>query len=206
MPTTEVKICGLTTCEDAHMALNAGADYLGFVLYPKSVRGITTDHLRSITSRLPDGTRAIGVFVNASRSQVIDVVRTCGLYAAQIHGDEAADGFRDMPVRIWRALHLQNDRCTPVPDDWPAERYVIDAAIPGMYGGTGVEADWRCARAVAAACPAMLAGGLNAENVAAAIRLVGPLGVDVASGVEATPGRKDARKVHEFVAAAKRAV
>ncbi len=205
MPEVDVKICGLTSLDDALTALDAGADYLGFVLYPKSPRGITPGTLRTITAGLPEAARAVGVFVNMSRPDVIGVARDCGLYAVQIHGDEEAADFQDVPVRLWRAVRLRGNTCTPAPVAWSAERYVIDAAVPGMYGGTGVEADWGQAGVVAAARPVMLAGGLTPQNVADAVRRVRPLGVDTASGVEAEPGRKDAAKVREFVTAAKRA-
>jgi len=206
MSAIEVKICGIASLDDALIALDAGADYLGFVLYPKAPRGITADRLEASAAGLPEGARTVGVFVNESRQRVIDVARACRLHAAQLHGDERETDFHDMPLPIWRAVRLRGDACVPSPDGWPAVRYVIDAAVPGMYGGTGVEADWDRAGVVAVERPVMLAGGLTPDNVGDAIRKVRPLGVDTASGVETEPGRKDARKVYEFVAAAKNAV
>ena len=199
----DVKICGLTNVEDARVALDAGADYLGFVIYPKSPRGVTVERVSAIMSALDAGTRGIGVFVNESASEVDRIVRQCGLYAAQIHGDEDAGAFTDFPHRLWRAVWIQDGAAVPPPAAWPAERYVIDAAVPGLYGGSGVQADWDEASALAKARCVMLAGGLHPGNVADAIRSVNPAGVDVSSGVEAEPGRKDHDAVRAFVSAAK---
>ena len=199
----DVKICGLTNAEDARVALDAGADYLGFVIYPKSPRGVTAERVSEILGTLEAGTRGVGVFVNSSASEVDAIVRQCGLYAAQIHGDEDAAAFADFPHRLWRAVWIQDGTAVPPPAEWPAERYVIDAAVPGLYGGSGVQADWDEASALAHEHPIMLAGGLHPGNVTDAIRCVNPAGVDVSSGVEATPGRKDHDAVRVFVAAAK---
>jgi phosphoribosylanthranilate isomerase len=154
---------------------------------------------------LPTSTRAVGVFVNQSRSFVEHAVRECGLWAAQIHGDEPAAEFAATELRLWRAVHFSSGACRPRPEDWPAARYVLDARAPGQYGGTGRTIDWQMAAEVAARVPALLAGGLTPENVAEAIRAVRPLGVDVVSGVEAAPGRKDRARLAAFVRAARSA-
>jgi len=201
----EVKICGLTNVEDARVALDAGADYLGFVLYEKSPRGITADRMAEILEELGDGVRAVGVFVNESVSNVDSIVRRCHLHAAQVHGDEAPSSFTAFPHRVWRAVWIQDGAAVPPPQEWTADRYVIDAAVPGLYGGSGVKADWDVASLLADVHPVMLAGGLTPDNVGDAIRCVKPLGVDVSSRVEAEPGRKDHDAVRAFVAAAKSA-
>lgn len=199
----DIKICGLTNLEDARAALEAGADFLGFVLYRKSPRGISAAALRRILDRLPGAPKAIGVFVNEVREEVIRIAEDCGLYAVQVHGDEAADELLPLPARVWRAVRLGRNRLEPAPKSWPAERYVLDAAAPGMYGGTGQKVDWVRAAAAARKYPLMLAGGLTPENVAEAIRQVRPRGVDVAGGVEKAPGKKDHAKLEAFVAAAR---
>lgn len=201
----EIKICGLTNLEDAHQALEAGADYLGFVLYERSPRVVTVAALASIVSALGHGVRALGVFVNASPSFVRETALRCGLAAVQIHGDESAEAFAVMPVPVWRSLSVRAEGCQPEPSAWPAARYIADAAAPGLYGGTGTLADWEQAAGLAMRVPLMLAGGLTAANVAAAIRQVRPLGVDVSSGVESVPGRKSHAAVRAFIAAARRA-
>jgi len=200
---TDIKICGLTNLTDARAAWEAGADFLGFVLYRRSPRGITARTLRRIRDRLPAGPRCIGVFVNEPGEEVLRVAADCGLYAVQLHGDEPARDFAQLPLRIWRAVRLARGRSNPAPKSWPADRYVLDAAVPGAYGGTGKLTDWRRAAELAGKHPVMLAGGLTPANVADAIRQVQPMGVDVASGVEKAPGKKDIRKLISFIAAAR---
>jgi phosphoribosylanthranilate isomerase len=195
----EIKICGLTNVDDARVARDAGADYLGFVLYPKSPRGIAAVTLRAILDALDCPGRAVAVCVNLPRAEVECIARDAGLCAVQIHGDEPAGEFANFPVPVWRAVRVGQAGATPDPAAWPAARYVVDAAAPGLYGGTGTPADWTEAARFAARRPTMLAGGLTPENVAEAIRRVRPLGVDVSSGVESAPGRKDWDRVRAFV-------
>ena len=197
----EIKICGTTNVEDARLALELGADYLGFIFYPKSPRSVSADDVVRILESLEPRPRAVGVFVNASREEVERTVAACGLYAAQLHGDEAAEAFRGSAARLWRAVRVVDAEPRPDPDAWPAERYLVDAFVPGAYGGTGELADWAAAAELAKARTVMLAGGLTPENVADAIRAVRPVGVDVASGVEAAPGRKDPDTLRRFIAA-----
>lgn len=201
----EIKICGLTCARDARAALDAGADYLGFVLYSRSVRGITATRLRQIVERLTSHPKCIGVFINESPGRVLQIARDCGLFAVQLHGEEPAADFARWPTPIWRAVRIRNRHFYPAPRYWPADRYVVDAAVTGAYGGTGITADWIAARRLARRRPIMLAGGLTPENVAAAIRRVQPQGVDVAGGVEKTPGKKDWRKIQAFIRAARSA-
>ncbi|MFH1477354.1 MAG: phosphoribosylanthranilate isomerase [Verrucomicrobiota bacterium] len=199
--TTEIKICGLTSLPDARMVLDAGVDYLGFVLYERSPRHITPGALRRLLDRLPSKARAVAVFVNARRELVEMLARDCNLHAIQLHGDERLADWIDMPVPVWRAARLRHGRPDPAPDQWPTTRYVLDATVRGRYGGTGRTADWTKAAELARQAPLMLAGGLTPQNVAEAIRIVAPLGVDTASGVEKAPGKKDRRKVAAFIQA-----
>ncbi|MBN1557237.1 MAG: phosphoribosylanthranilate isomerase [Lentisphaerae bacterium] len=201
--TLEIKICGLTCAEDARIALDAGADYLGFVFYPDSPRAVTAPRAAAILAALGRPCRAVGVFVNAVPDEVARVAAACGLHAVQIHGDEPADAFAGFPVPVWRAVRCGTEGVRPDPAAWPAQRYVVDAAVPGRYGGTGVRADWERAARLAAAQPVMLAGGLTPDNVAGAVRTVRPLGVDVSGGVEAAPGRKDPARLAAFIRGAR---
>jgi len=201
----EIKICGLTSLADAEVALAAGADYLGFVLYERSPRAVPVDALAAIMRGLGQGVRAVGVFVNSPGEFVRDTALRCGLAAVQIHGDESPDAFCAMPVPVWRSLSVSGAKCKPEPGTWPAARYIADAAAPGLYGGSGTLAGWEQAAALASRVPLMLAGGLTASNVAAAIRQVHPLGVDVSSGVESAPGRKSHEAVRAFITAARKA-
>ncbi len=201
--TVEVKICGLTNLKDAVAALEYGANYLGFVFYAKSPRYVAPAKVIKILGKLNSGVKAIGVFVNMPRADVEAVASDCGLYTIQLHGDESADDFSDMPLPVWRAIKIERKLVKPSPGKWTAARYLVDAAVPGQYGGTGAVADWQVARKLAIKHPIMLAGGLTPENVAAAIAAVHPLGVDVVSGVEAEPGKKDIKKLEQFIHAAK---
>ena len=197
-----VKICGLTNLDDARWALEAGADYLGFVLYPESPRCVTFQELCQISDHLPNGVRKVGVFVNESPIVVKQVVEAAGLTVVQLHGDEDPVDFLAMPVPVWRAIRLKDGRWSPNPLMWMPERFVLDAFSPA-YGGTGMKVDWDAAEAFAAGHRCMLAGGLHPDNVAEAIRRVRPSGVDVSSGVEREPGRKDHEKITAFIRAAR---
>jgi phosphoribosylanthranilate isomerase len=203
-PRFAIKVCGLTTVSDARWAVEQGATYLGFVLYRGSPRCVTPKHLRRIVEGLPQGVRAVGVFVNEEPAVVRRVAEECRLHAIQLHGDEDPAGFRDMPAPVWRAVRLQGDVWMPVPAAWRPELYLMEAACP-EYGGSGMTVDWDAATRFAAERRALLAGGLTPLNVAAAIEKVRPAGVDVSSGVEASPGRKDHEKVKAFIRAARKA-
>jgi len=195
-----IKICGLTNVVDALWALEQGAEYLGFVLYRKSPRCVTAGQLKAICDALPATSKCVGVFVNESAEFVQKVWEECRLSAIQVHGDEDASCFLRVTIPVWRAVRLQEGEWTPSPTGWPAERYVIDAASP-EYGGTGVTADWDAAASFSARHRSMLAGGLHPGNVAEAIRRVNPIGVDVSSGVESLPGKKDLGKIMAFIQA-----
>jgi len=199
-----VKICGLTNVDDARWALEEGADYLGFVLYPPSPRYISPQTLAEVMDHLPDQVHAVGVFVNEVPLRVKQIASSCRLMAVQLNGDEAPEGFAGFPVPVWRAVRLESGEWKPGPEQWKAERFIMDAASPA-YGGTGVKIDWKAGHEFASGHRAILAGGLDPESVAEAIRQVRPAGVDVSSGVECTPGKKDARKVAAFIARAKAA-
>jgi phosphoribosylanthranilate isomerase len=205
-PRVEIKICGLTTRDDAAAALEAGADYVGFVFWARSPRAVAPGAVARIVAVLGAEAKAVGVFVNASPKEVVRIVGDCGLHAAQIHGDERAEAFAGIGCRVWRAVRRIRGRWQPAPGRWRAERYVVDAAVEGRYGGSGVLADWPAAAQLAGRRPVMLAGGLTPDNVAPAVRMVRPLGVDVSSGVESAPGRKDYREMKRFIRAARSAL
>jgi phosphoribosylanthranilate isomerase len=204
----KVKICGITCLEDALAALEAGADLLGFNFYPPSPRCITLETCARIVEGLEHVARVpfVAVFVNSGIGEVRAVLETCHLDLAQLCGDESPDVLAALEERalkalrpvdgadLERALLRYPKRSTP-----PA--WLVDAYRPGEYGGTGQTADWSLASALAARVPILLAGGLRPENVRAALLQVRPWGVDVASGVESTPGRKDFKKMAAFVRA-----
>ncbi len=200
---TKIKICGIKTLKDALAAIEAGADYLGFNFYPKSVRFIEKSACAEITSVLKrehPQIKLVGVFVNSSVEEIKDILQTCHLDLAQLHGDEPPEIFTQLAPHAFRAFRgIPESNAGYERSEAPV--MLIDAAVKGAYGGSGVTADWTAAAKLAKQYPLLLAGGLTPENVADAVRQVQPWGVDVASGVEAAPGEKDAEKMKAFVRA-----
>ena len=202
-----IKICGLTNEQDAIFAAEAGADYLGFVLYPKSPRHVLPQRLREIVQALPPETRKVGVFVNAAVAEVEGILGSCGLDIAQLHGDETAGMARQLGVaRVWKAVALRTAPDVNTVLDYPADALLVDSMSVKARGGTGKVCDWALAADLAAQRRVFLAGGLNPANVADAVREVNPFGVDLSSGVEQRPGIKDHGRVREVIAAARSAL
>ncbi len=198
---TIIKICGIKTLKDALTAIDAGADYLGFNFYPKTVRYIEPNICAEITSVLKKehpNIKLVGVFVNSSVEEIKNIMQTCLLDLAQLHGDETPEMFAQLAPRVFKAFRgIPFDVTGYERNDVPA--LLVDAAVKDMYGGSGITADWSAAAELAKRYPLLLAGGLTPENVADAVRQVQPWGVDVASGVESTAGEKDAAKLSAFV-------
>lgn len=217
--TTIVKICGIARIEDALAAVDAGAEMLGFNFFPKSPRYVAPEHAtemaRSVRSHLPnpESVRLVGVFVNAPLAEVRRIVATATLDFAQLHGDEDMEylkglsgvGFRVVrPQTLHEALAGAATFAPLAPQQEDAPSLLLDAYSKAGYGGTGERTDWAWAAEVAQATPRLLlAGGITAVNVAEAIRVVRPWGVDVASGVESSPGIKDHAQIRAFIHAAK---
>ncbi len=205
-----VKICGITNLEDALMAAEAGADALGFNFYPKSPRYIEPARAREIIEHLPPLVVPVGVFVNEHDLETLGrLVAEVKLAAVQLHGDESPEFCRQVASR-WRTIKAV--RVGPDFDPAELDRYrrahaiLLDAERPGAYGGTGERFDWDVAqRARSRVSFLILAGGLSPENVAQAIERVRPDAVDVCTGVEAFPGKKDPEKVRAFIAAVREA-
>ncbi|WP_432822260.1 phosphoribosylanthranilate isomerase [Trichloromonas sp.] len=202
----KVKICGITSIEDALHAAACGVDALGLVFYARSPRGVSLDLARQIVAELPPLVTTVGLFVNETPEQIREIVDTCGLDVIQLHGDEGPDQCLYPPRRVLKALRVQGEHSLAGIDDYRVSALLLDAWRPDSYGGTGHVCDWQLAARVAAGRRVILAGGLTPENVAEAIRLVRPYGVDVSSGVEIAPGRKDPERVASFIHNAKSAV
>jgi phosphoribosylanthranilate isomerase len=203
-PDPILKVCGITRRADALHALRHGATALGFVFWPNSPRAIEPDDAREIIAALPDGVMSVGVFVNESAQDVRDAVAASGVRAVQLHGDERPNDFDFLAQPLLRSMTL--DHLDETSRGWPADTtWVLDASDRVRRGGTGVQIDWKRAAVVARHHRVVLAGGLNASNVEDAIRTVRPVGVDVSSGVEASPGIKDFEKVSAFLVNARRA-
>jgi phosphoribosylanthranilate isomerase len=197
-----VKICGITNAADAVAAIDAGANLLGFNFYPKSPRHITEAEAAKIRRQLPKKVKAVGIFVNAPPVDVAALCKSMKLDAVQLHGDETpetvAELARSLPV--FKAFRVEPDFRLGTLDEYPkAFAFLFDAAHTGQYGGTGRSTDWDIARRATKGRRIILAGGLKVENVAAAVRIVRPYAVDVASGVESKPGKKDHGLLREFI-------
>jgi phosphoribosylanthranilate isomerase len=197
-----VKICGITNAADALAAINAGANLLGFNFYEKSPRFITEAEASKIRPQLPKKVEAVGIFVNTAPADVAERCKSLKLNAAQLHGDETpeavAETARSIPVI--KAFRVEPGFRLESLDAYPgAFAFLFDAAHTGQYGGTGHSTDWDAAQRAAIGHRIILAGGLKVENVAAAVRIVRPYAVDVASGIESKPGKKDHGLLREFI-------
>ena len=202
----KVKICGITNLEDARHAVACGADALGFVFYPESPRYVEPDLARQIIAALPPFVTCVGLFVNERPSRIVEIVNHCGLDVIQLHGDETPEECSFPPYRVIKAVRVaQQTETAPLPT-YPVSALLLDALVPGQFGGTGKVCDWNFAARVSAQQTIVLAGGLTPDNVAAAIKAVMPYAVDVSSGVEKAPGQKDPHKVSEFIRIAKEAI
>lgn len=207
MSPMKVKICGITNVEDAAVAVEAGADALGFVCYRQSPRYVEPNVIKRIVAGLPPFILPVGVFVNEDAKTVRDLMDTCGLMLAQLHGDETASYCEALGRPVLRALRLRGRAALLQLAEYRGRAgvrgFVLDAFSESAYGGTGRMADWGLAAEAAKAVPVLLAGGLTSGNVGEAIRTVRPYGVDVSSGVESAPGRKNHEKIRAFIRAAR---
>jgi phosphoribosylanthranilate isomerase len=195
-----VKICGITSEEDALLAVAMGADAVGFVFAPSS-RQIAPQKAADIVKRLPAEIVTVGVFRHETRQRIVDIVHQAGLRAAQLHGHETATDSRWVRARVPLVIKAfaSGDPGLDDADDYGADAILIDSAVPG----SGEVFDWSLAEGAPSNRKVILAGGLTPDNVADAVRRVRPWGVDVSTGVEASPGRKDARKLRAFVQTAR---
>ena len=202
-----VKICGITNAGDAEAAVAAGADALGFVFARQSPRYLDPESAKRIIAALPAFILPVGVFVNEESKRVRDIMDSCGLAIAQLHGDEDASYCEALGRPVIKAIRLRGPAdLLPLAEYKGRARvrgFIVDVYAEDRYGGTGRTADWTLAAEASKAASIILAGGLTPENVAQAITAVHPYGVDVSSGVESAPGRKDRAKMSAFVRAAK---
>ena len=197
----KLKICGLTNAADVQAAIDAGADFLGFILYPMSPRFVSPAKARELIKKIPRKIRKVGVFVNSPPNQIIELMEFCGFDIAQLHGEEsAADALEIGSERVWKAMALNTADDIKHAAAFPAAAILADSIGPVQRGGTGKKCDWRLAAEAAKQLKLILAGGINPENVVEAVKAVKPFAVDVCSGVEASRGIKDHRKILELAA------
>lgn len=200
----KVKICGITNAEDGIVAAESGADMLGFVFHEPSPRYVSVSDAARIAQKLPPHIVKVGVFVDAPEEAVLRAIGGCGLNLLQFHGNESPDYCLQFGLMSMKAFRIRNAASLDDLAKYPTEAWLLDSYVADKPGGTGERFNWDLAReAQGLGKPVFLAGGLNPENVADAVRLVQPYAVDVSSGVEATPGKKDLIKVEAFIRAAK---
>ena len=198
-----LKICGITNQADVDAAMDAGANAIGFNFYARSPRYIEPERAAEI--RTAPGVRRVGVFVNEARVRVEEISRQTGLDVAQLHGDERAEDYPAGPA-VWKAVRVDGLKPLPL---WgtvqvDVEALVLDGPAGELYGGAGRTFDWKRARG--SGWRIVLAGGLDAGNVARAVELARPWGVDACSRIESAPGKKDRQKMSEFLQAARTAL
>jgi len=201
-----VKICGVTTVNDALVCAEAGADAIGLNFWSRSQRSIDLARAAEISRALPAGVMKVGVFVDAARDEIVRAIAGARLDAIQLHGDETPEDCRGFAVKVIKAIRVPPAGESPagIADRYRVDYILLDADAGPEYGGSGRTFDWRLAAGVARG-RLFLAGGLRPENVAAAVQAADPYAVDTASGVEIAPGRKDAKRVREFIDNAKHA-
>ena len=197
------KICGITNRDDALCAVDNGADALGFNFYEKSLRYIAPEKAGEIVFDLPPFVTPVGVFVNASDREIDIAVKLAGLRAIQLHGDEPPEACLGHAVPVIRALRVGCNFDVQIMRSYLVSTFLLDTERAGSYGGTGETFDWTKAVGAKGYGRIILAGGLNPDNVREAIERVGPYAVDASSGVEAEPGKKDHKKVRDFLARVK---
>ncbi len=196
----QVKFCGITNEEDALCAANFGAAALGFIFYEASPRYIEPSAARKIMVKLPSRVARVGVFVNESAAEIKRVIKYCGLDFIQLHGDETALFCRKFPAtQIIKTVFLQNDEDVEKACAYQVAAILVDNRNKGLYGGTGTPADWKLARRLKGRKPLILSGGLNGKNIRQAMEEVVPDAVDINSGVEISPGKKDPHKMADFM-------
>ena len=206
-----VKVCGITRAKDAHTAVGAGVDALGFVFHPPSPRYVAPEKAAAIIGTLPPFVITVGVFVNLDKEEVERIAARSRIHAIQLHGDEPpeeCEGFSRPVIKAFRSLCEE-----PLPDlsKYPVAGLLVDSGSPGSWGGTGVTFDWANLNGYLNGSAEkirrrlVVAGGLNAQNVGQAVRILKPYAVDVSTGVESAPGKKSEEKIKEFIHAVRKA-
>jgi phosphoribosylanthranilate isomerase len=196
----KVKICGITNISDANIAVECGVDALGFIFYPKSQRYVVPERAKEIIQKLPYEIIRVGVFVNQEIREVKEIAKFCCLNLIQLHGDESPEYCAQFPISsLIKSVACRVEEDIRKLRNYPVKAILVDACEPGQYGGTGKNSDWRLAIKVKETHPLILSGGLNKENIREAIEMVRPQAVDINSGVEISPGKKDSSKIREII-------
>jgi phosphoribosylanthranilate isomerase len=202
---TKIKICGITNLNDAFLGLDLGADALGFIFYRYSKRSISSEDALRIISKLPPFVTTVGVFVNQGVEELKSMKREIGFDLFQLHGDEEPDYCRELGNSVIKAIRVKDCINQDDIDSFPVQALLFDAYSTAEFGGTGRSFNWELLKGIALSKSVILSGGLTAENVAEAIDIVNPYAVDVSSGVEDYPGKKNPVKLKAFIAAVRNA-
>ncbi len=195
----KVKVCGITNIADALLAAESGADAIGFIFYKPSPRYIAPELARDIIDRLPPFINSVAVFVDEDEKRLKDIIDLCSIDTIQLHGDESPGFCERFKQKVIKTIRVQGEESLRDLDRYRVSAFLLDTYRENIPGGTGRSFDWDLAIGVRRYGPIILAGGLTPENVADAIRKVRPYGVDVSSGVEKSPGKKDADKLKRFI-------
>lgn len=203
----KVKICGITNIEDAKAAIDCGADAIGFIFYKKSPRYVSPEEAAKIRAIVHPLISVVGVFVDSSCEEIKRTIDEVRLDLVQLHGNEPLEFCRLFQSRVIKAFRIENESALDICKKYSGITWLLDAFKPNLPGGTGAVFDWNIARKAKLLNPnIILSGGLTEENVSDAIRAVQPIAVDVSSGVEIFPGKKDHLKIKRFIYAAKTAL
>ncbi len=194
-----VKICGITTIEDAEAAVRFGADAIGFIFYDKSPRSVSPEKAGEIIGHLPPFVTRVGVFVNPTEDFVRETIDSIGLDRVQLHGDESPAFCQAFGDRVIKAIRVKDADTLKVLSTYRVKTFLLDTYAPDSYGGTGQSFDWGWAVKAKEYGRIILSGGLTPENITEAIRSVNPYGVDISSGVEESPGKKDHLKIKQLM-------
>lgn len=198
-----VKVCGITNSDDAFRAVELGVDALGFIFYKGSKRFIDPRDAYPIISSLPPFVSTVGVFVNQGPDEIREAVETSGVNTVQLHGDETPEFCAMLPYKLIKAVRVKDTLNTEEVELYPVLAILFDKHTDEMYGGTGTSFDWGVLKGIAISKKVILSGGLTPENVSRAIETVRPYGVDVSTGVEDSPGKKNHMKMRKFIEAVK---
>lgn len=195
----QVKICGITNVDDAEAVVKFGADAIGLIFYEKSPRFLSSKKAKEIIAHLPPFIVRVGVFVNPSREQVHHKINSLNLDRVQFHGEESPAFCEEFGSRVIKAIQVKNANSLNVLNKYPLKTFLLDTYNKNLFGGTGQTFDWSLAVKAKDYGQLILSGGLSPENISQAIRIVAPYGVDISSGVEEAPGKKDHLKIKRLM-------
>ncbi|MDR4497029.1 MAG: phosphoribosylanthranilate isomerase [Candidatus Scalindua sp.] len=201
---TKVKICGITNLDDAKTAIDYGADAIGFV-FAESKRQVSKETVKNIVQKLPPFVTLVGLFVNEAAERIEEICKYCGINTIQLHGNEPPDFLHNLQqFKIIKAFRIRNESDIHPIDNYQANAILLDGYVENKMGGTGTTFDWKIVKKIKTSSPIIIiAGGLTHVNVLEAIKIAKPYGVDVSSGVEVQPGKKDKQLIRKFIDAVK---